>query len=76
MQYEILNLDGSSKGVAEFTDSTDPETLIDRAVTWSADEDGFHVIIGENLDSSPTQKTAKVVASQGILIFQNVLNPE
>lgn len=75
LHKKMLNTDGSLKGVTEYTESTDPQDMINIATQNSQDYPYYYVIIGDNLESDPTIQSAKVVvAPQGILIFQNVLN--
>lgn len=75
MNYkQIKRLDGTDKGIIPYEDT--PQGLIDHAVAVSAEDDGYHVIMGENLEDDPTREVAHVIASNGVLVWQNVVNPE
>ena len=74
MQFQIRNFNGEIKSTEAYS-TTDPQAMIDFAVSISAEGGGYIVIIGTNLDKRPTEMVANIVASNGLLIFQNVLNP-
>lgn len=75
MQIQINNPEtGEMKRIEELGEY-EPQALIDHVIAKSAEDAGYHVIAGDNLDDAPTSEVAHVVAALGILIFQNVLNP-
>lgn len=77
MQIKYLNPDGSLKSIQPFS-SVDPATDIANAVAESISENQggpYHVVVGENLEDNPSRETYAIVASAGVLICQNVLNP-
>lgn len=75
MQKKVMNLDGSLKVIT--TAPSDPREMINQAVENSADSPaGFLVVIGENLEDSPSREIYHVIAANGVLVCQNVLNPE
>lgn len=77
-QIKYLHPDGSFKALFEYS-LGDPAQDIANAITESISgtQGGpYHVILGENLDANPTRQTYFVVAFAGVLIAQNILNPE
>lgn len=75
MQIKYLYLDGSLKSLQEHSDQG-PAGNISHALSESQLGDGLHVIIGEHLDGPTRAEVYQIVASTGVLICQNVLNPE
>lgn len=75
MQIQINNPDtGEMKRIEELGEY-EPQALIDHVIAKSAEDDGYHVIAGDNLGESPTSEVAHVVAERGRKVWQNVLNP-
>lgn len=75
MQIQINNPDtGEMKRIEELGEY-EPQALIDHIKAVSAEDAGYHVIAGDNLNNDPTREVAHVVASRGELVWQNVLNP-
>jgi hypothetical protein len=51
------------------------QSFIDEAIAVSAQETGFHIICGDDLDSeTATSKAISIVASSGVLLIQNIQN--
>lgn len=76
MKKLYLHLDGTFKDIQEIPSSWSPQEIIDNVILVSHEGEDFHVIAGSNLDSETnTDKAANVVASAGVLIFQNLVNP-
>lgn len=78
LEIKYLYPDGSLKTIYGFT-PVSPEEDIAYAVSESDNPAGggpFHVIIGVDLAKNPTSQTYSIVASHGVLICQNVLDPE
>lgn len=75
MQKKILALDGTLKSITPLGDEP-PQDLINHIVSVSAEDSGYHVIAGENLEDNPSREVYHVVASAGVLLCQNVLDPE
>lgn len=73
---KYLHPDGSLKAIYSY-EFTTPEQDIAFAVNESFDANNtpYHVIIGENLHEAPTHQSYYIVASSGVLICQNILNP-
>lgn len=67
-QKQILTLNGKDKGIVAYSDTN--EAAINHAIAASSEDDGYHVIIGTDLDQvHPSARVASVVASNGILVF-------
>lgn len=77
IHIKYLYPDGSLKTIYEFT-PVSPQDDINHAISESVSENTggpFHIIIGTDLDRNPTSQTYSIVASAGVLICQNVLDP-
>lgn len=74
MQIAIKALDGTLKRI-ETLGEYEPQALIDHITAVSNEDDGYHVYAGDNLEDNPTREVYHVVASAGVLICQNVLDP-
>lgn len=74
-QIQINTLAGELKTIEPQGDMEDKQMLIDFAVSKSGELGGCIAIIGSNLDQSPTLETAHIIARDGELIWQNVLDP-
>lgn len=72
MQIKIVNLDGTSGLASEIGGNPSNKDLVALAKSESTTHD-CHALIGTNLDAaSPTDRTLRVSARQGVLIFSNL----